>query len=80
MLDTYLNGNLVNEPIGLDEVSEHLYYSNELNYYVVEIDGNLTFTGDEYTYIRGVFDSNICADIDITIVNSETQEINFRAL
>lgn len=80
MLDTYLNGNLVNEPIGLDEVSEHLYYSNELNYYVVEIDGNLTFTGDEYTYIRSVFDSDICADIDITIVNSETQEINFEGI
>ncbi len=80
MLETYLNGNLVNEPIDLDQINEHLYYSAELNYYVVEIDGNLTFTGDEYTYIREIFDTNICSDIDITIVNSETQEINFEGI
>lgn len=80
MLETYLDGTLVNEPIGLDEVSEHLYYSEELSAYIMEVDGSITFTGDEYTYIRDVFNSNVCASIDIRIVDPENFEIDFEGI
>ena len=80
MLETYLDGNLVNEPIGLDEVSEHLYYSEELSAYLLEVDGTVTFTGDEYTYIRNIFDTNVCASIDIRITDPENNEINFEGI
>lgn len=80
MLNTYLDGNLVNEPIGLDEVSEHLYYSEDLSAYILEVDGNITFTGDEYDYIRQSFDANICGLIDIRIVDTENTEIDFEGI
>ena len=80
MLETYLDGNLVNEPIGLDEVSEHLYYSEDLSAYILEVDGNVTFTGDEYDYIRQAFDANICGLIDIRIIDTENTEIDFEGI
>lgn len=80
MLETYLDGNLVDEPIGLDEVSEHLYYSEKLSSYILEVDGNVTFTGDEYTYIRDVFNADVCGSIEIRILDPENQEIDFEGL
>jgi len=80
LLETYLDGNLVNEPIGLDEVSEHLYYSEELSAYLLEVDGNVVFTGDEYTYIRNIFDTNVCASIDIRITDPDNNEIDFEGI
>lgn len=77
MLNVYLDGNLVNEPIGLDEVAEHLYYSEELSAYLTEIDGAVTFTGDEYDYIRNIFNTNICSSIEIRIHDPENNEIDF---
>ena len=80
LIEVYLDGNLVNEPIGINEVSEHLYYSEELSSYILEVDGNVTFTGDEYEYIRGIFNSNVCAFIDIRIVDIENYEIDFEGI
>jgi hypothetical protein len=80
LLKVYLDGNLVPEPIGLDEISEHLYYSETLISYLTEVDGNLTFTGDEYDYIRNVFNNSVCATIEIRIVAEDNFEIDFEGL
>lgn len=80
MLDVYLDGSLVPNPIDIGEISEHLYYSNELSSYILEIDGNLTFTGSEYTYLRDIFNTNVCAEVDIRIFDPETNEVDFYGL
>lgn len=80
MLETYLDGNLVNEPINLDEVKEHLYYYEELSAYLTEVDGNITFTGSEYDYIRNAFNNDVCASIDIRIFDPENNEIDFEGI
>lgn len=80
MLRVYLDDVLVGGVIDLQEVSEHLYYSEELSSYLLEIDGNLTFTGSEYNYLRNTFNENVCAEVDVRIVNEETQEVNFDGL
>ena len=80
MLETYLDGTLVNEPIDLDKVSEHLYYSEELSSYILEVDGNITFMGDEYDYIRNVFLTNVCGSIDVRILDTENAEIDFQGI
>lgn len=80
MLKVYLDGNLVPEPIDLNEISEHLYYSETLISYITEVDGNITFTGDEYDYIRGVFNNSVCDTIEIRIIDEEKAEINFEGL
>ena len=80
MLRVYLDDVLVDSGIDLQEVSEHLYYSEELSSYLLEIDGNVTFTGGEYNYLRNTFNENVCAEVDVRIVNEETQEVNFEGL
>jgi len=80
LLKVYLDGNLVPEPIGLNEISEHLYYSETLISYITEVDGNLTFTGDEYDYIRDVFNNSVCATIEIRILAEDNFDIDFEGL
>jgi hypothetical protein len=80
MLNVYLDGNLVNEPIGLNDVTEHLYYATSLSSYVLEVDGSVTFTGSEYTYLRDKFDENVCYEATIRIFDDETNEIDFDGL
>lgn len=80
MLKVYLDGNEVNEPIGLNEISEHLYYTDDLASYVLEIDGAVTFTGSDYDYIRNLFNTNVCASMTIRIVDDEDSEIDFNGI
>lgn len=77
MLNFILDGTPVNEPIGFDQVEEHLYYSNDLSAYITEIDGNVTFTEDQYDYLRNIFNTNVCGSVTFRIYDSENQEIEF---
>lgn len=77
MIRVSLDGNEVLEPIDTSSISEHLYYSKSLSSYVLEIDGGVTFTGSEYTYIRDIFDSNVCGSTDIKIWDDTNNDIDF---
>lgn len=82
MLEVSLDGNIVTEePEGLTSITEHLYYSVELSTYLLEINGNLMFRGDEYTYLRSKWDENICSDVAINIIGSgNDDEIDFNGI
>ena len=72
MLSVYLDGNIVTqEPIGLSKLKEHLYYSEELSAYLLEVDGDLNFKGDAYQYIREKFNDAICNEITLLITDSD---------
>lgn len=77
LIEVYLDGTLVNEPIDLTKVDEHLYYSEDLSAYLTEIDGSVTFTGTQYDYIREIFDSNVCGSVEIRIYDPTNAEIDF---
>lgn len=77
MLRVYLDGNIVDEPIGIDELVEHLYYAESLSSYVLEIDGSVTFSGSEHDYLRGLFDSSVCTQVLIRIVEDDNYSIDF---
>jgi hypothetical protein len=79
MLSFYLNNELVDEPLELTQVTEHLYYSESLSSYILEVDGNVTFTGSEYAYLYDLFNNNVCASVDIRIL-SDDGEIDFNGL
>jgi hypothetical protein len=61
------NTQVVNEPIGGDTITERLYYSEELFSNLAEINGNLTFWGDEYDYLLGLWTASNCDTVDIII-------------
>jgi len=82
MLSVYLDNIIVNEePSGLTEIEEHLYYSEELSTYFLEVNGNLTFRGSEYTYLRSVFDDSVCNEVEIRIEgDGQVDHVNFNGL
>lgn len=66
---TSLDFTIVGQPDGLSELSHRIYYSNELSGYLEEFAGQLTFYGDEYTYLRRRFFSDGCAVIPIVLTD-----------
>jgi len=77
MLRVYLDDILVDEPIELNEISEHLYYAESLSSYVLEVDGSITFTGSQHNYLREKFDNNVCYEATIRIFDDENESIDF---
>lgn len=77
-IKVYLDGiEVVQEPIGLRELNEHLYYSDDLSSYVLEVDGALIFTGSEYDYLYNKFRNDVCASVEIRIIDESEHEIDF---
>lgn len=71
MLNVTLDGNLVEEPIGLQDVSERIYYNEELAMYLNKLEGNVTFVGGGYEYLRSKFIEGICNNIVVVIDDTE---------
>ena len=64
MLKTYLDSNEVDNPNGVKELIQQLFYDDDLKGVFYRIDGDLTFSGDGYDYIENiVFNQGICAQI-----------------
>lgn len=61
---------ITNQPDGILELSHRIYYSAELSGYLEEFEGNLTFFGDDYTYLRGRFINDGCAVVPVTLYDS----------
>jgi hypothetical protein len=71
MFNVSLNGVSVQEPIGLDEISERIYYNEELGMYLNKLEGDLVFIGSGYEYLRLQFIESICNNIDVNITDSK---------
>lgn len=68
---------LTNNPDGVAELSQELFYDDILKSVVYRIDNDLTFTGDGYDYIYDIiFDGSICTTIDFSlkVLNGGTTE------
>lgn len=77
-IKVYLDGTeVIQEPIGLRQLNEHLYYSNEISSYVTEVDGTLTFIGTEYDYLYDKFRNDVCATVEIAIIDESEHVIDF---
>lgn len=77
-IDVYLDGNLVvQEPIGIRELAEHLYYSEDLSAYLLEVDGAIIFTGTEFDYLYDKFRTSVCTAVSIRIVDTSEFEVDF---
>jgi hypothetical protein len=74
MLSVYLDGQLFDEPIGLDALQDRIFYNDELAMYLNQLDGDVQFIGDGYNYLRGIFKDNICTKVDVEIKNDKTFE------
>lgn len=55
------------EPEGLADLSHRVYYSDALNGYLEEFQGDLTFYGEDYTYLRTRFFADGCAVVPIVL-------------
>lgn len=72
MLRVSINGQVANEePIGLGELEERIYYDDELGVYLNKIEGDVVFIGSEYNYLRDLFNQNICSLVDVEIFDTD---------
>lgn len=56
-----------NEPEGLRELKHRVYFAKDLRGYLEEWQGQLTFIGEDYTYLRNQLLSGACSVIPITL-------------
>jgi hypothetical protein len=79
MLKFILNGTeCINPPIGANDISERLYYSEVLKGYFLELEGTVTFFNEDYETLRNIFDNNYCEEVSIDILKVEENELVFR--
>jgi len=55
------------EPKGLRDLLHRVYFAKDLNGYLEEWNGSLTFYGADYSYLRGRFISGACSIIPVVI-------------
>lgn len=55
------------QPSGLSDLKHRVYYATELNGYLEEIEGDLTFYGEDYTYLRALFIQGACSIVPVQI-------------
>jgi len=75
MLSVYLDGQFFENPKGLHDLEERIFYNQGLSIYLNQLDGDLEFIGGAYNYLRGLFDDNVCNKVLVKIKNDETNEI-----
>lgn len=63
----YLDGSLVNDPIGFDDSVINLERDSEIDGLFVKYTNKLKWYGAAYTYIKGVFEANFCNLITVKI-------------
>jgi len=51
---------IANQPNGITELTHRVYYSSELSGFLEEINGELTFHGADYTFLRRAYLTNSC--------------------
>lgn len=56
-----------NEPKGLLDIKHRVYFAEELNGFLEEVTGGLTFLGDDYKTLRTLFLNGSCGIVPITI-------------
>ena len=69
MFRVLLNGNVVDEPLGLAELEEKVYYNSALSMFLNKIDGEVIFIGSGYNELRNLFNTDTCNLSEITIEN-----------
>ncbi len=69
MFRVLLNGNVVDEPLGLAELEEKVFYNSSLSMFLNKIEGDVTFIGSGYNTLRDLFNGNTCNVSEITIEN-----------
>lgn len=70
MLQTKLDGQVFDEPIGLKDLNERIFYNQELEMYLDQLDGEVGFDGDGYNYLRGLFIDSICTKVIVEITDT----------
>lgn len=63
----YLDGNLVNDPIGFDDSVINLERDSEIDGLFIKYTNKLKWYGAAYDYIKSVFDVNFCNTISVKI-------------
>ena len=58
---------ITREPDGLRELKHRVYFAVDLNGYLEEINGDLTFWGAEYQYLRSRFRNGACSIVPVTL-------------
>jgi hypothetical protein len=51
---------IANQPNGITELTHRVYYSSDLSGFLEEINGDLTFYGADYTFLRRAYLTNSC--------------------
>lgn len=77
MLEVAIDGQTVDNPIGLDGLTERIYFNEELSMYLNKLDGELTFVRDGYRLLRKLFNESVCNVVDVVIsddCNGETYD------
>lgn len=65
-----LDGQQVDEPRGIRDVNQRVYWSDALAGYIQEFQGSVFFYGSAYQYIRSAFASNKCAIMPVRWTNT----------
>lgn len=60
---------IANQPNGITELTHRVYYSSELSGFLEEINGELTFHGADYTFLRRAYLTNACNIIPFEILD-----------
>lgn len=72
MLKVQINGiEAVEEPTGVKELSERLYYSVELGGYLSEVSGTVSFFGEDYDRLKELRDTDICGAVGLVIEDTD---------
>ena len=75
MVRVLINGvEPVNQPIGVDALSERYYFSDEFFGYLYEITGDLTFWGDDFEFFYNLFKTGGCQSVTVEIQNRQENE------
>ena len=59
MIQFYLDGNLYDNPHNWENLTDRLFYSEDIAGYVNELSGSVDFFGGAYTYLRGFYKWNM---------------------
>lgn len=60
---------IANQPNGITELTHRVYYSSELSGFLEEINGDLTFYGADYTFLRRAYLTNSCRIIPFELTD-----------
>lgn len=72
MFKTRLDGVEYNEPIGLKDLSERIYFNEELSMYLNKLEGDVLFIGDGYNYLRDSFNNDVCVLVEVEIEDTRS--------